>query len=111
MVAGNSASKGRIKSTIAAKIIVTASEAANVMRGPVAVFLLNCLAQLDEHRFAVGARRALEGTVRTILESNHYLISPVLRCDIRERDLWSLRVTPESGRSRLEMKLSATCLV
>jgi hypothetical protein len=46
------------------KTIVTASEAANVMRGPVAVFLLNCLAQLDEHRFVVGARRALEGTVR-----------------------------------------------
>ena len=64
MVAGNSASKGRIKSAIAAKTIVTASEAANVMRGPVAVFLLNCLAQLDEYSFVVGARRALVGTVR-----------------------------------------------
>jgi hypothetical protein len=60
MVAGNSASKGRIKSAIVAKTIVAASEAANIMRGPVAVFLLNCLAQPDEHRFVVSARRLLE---------------------------------------------------
>src|SRR6478736_1905659 len=84
MVAGNSASKGRIKSAIAAKTIVAASETANAMPGPVAVFLLNCLAQLDEHPLRGRCPSRTRRYSTTILESKDYLVSPVLRCDVRE---------------------------
>ena len=97
MVAGNSASKGRIKSAIAAKTIVAASETANAMPGPVAVFLLNCLAQLDEHPLRGRCPSRTRRYSTTILESKDYLVSPVLRCDVREP---RLMVAPHDGRRR-----------